>query len=484
MYVKVSNEEIELEAKTGFRPRAMDAGCQELPLCDLSDREFEILTYHLLNIEIKNGDHEGYDSISLMQGVGERGRDCVIYNNGNIAAVVQCKKYQNNVTKPSFLKELIKYLLHCTLDGTLFDENKINYLFYVSKSLTEPAIALTNQFTKEINKEIDSGVIREYITSVVNDYASFEAYVDNEPFDEIERLLKKTNVKACHGTDLSLRIQNNPQLLQRFFKVISVIDRESNIEDLKNLLEEVGLPTLTDVDLKHLQKRINSIEPEKRANFGSFDFYGYDREFLKSLSVDELGELFKLISNITLFMNKKLFNYLSNKVTELTLKEITIPLINKGLIHPYSVNIATMYLTQRSSKHIVEGVWPDHLHRKYHPEHFMPKNKLIDKIIDGLLESSRKYLNGDYSLMKGTPDEISFKINTLFPSFHRGLNTLDDINQQIEKDLKLLNPIIDKIESNISTLLKSEKTIVIKDCDLFSNKDMMPNIKDTFQYLR
>jgi hypothetical protein len=484
MYNTVSDEQIDNEIESRYRPYATNASSRDLPLCELSDRDFEILTYQLIKEEIANNEHNEYDSISLMQGVGERGRDCVIYSSNEVVAIVQCKKYKSNITRPALLKELIKFLLHLTIDESLFSGNKVKYLFYISKSLTEPAITLTKQFSKEILIDIKEGKVKSYIKAVVDEYASFEDYVGEEPYEEIESLLKLTTVEVYSQVDLSHRIQCKPNILQNFFDVIQVIDRDAFKEDFTRILEGYGFTEQSDIDIKHLQKRIKSIGSEKRTNFGTFDLYGYDIEFLKSLKNDELGELFQLMSNVSLFMNKKLFNYLSSKITELTLKEVTNKLLLNNIIHPFSVNVVLMYLARRCSRSLVGGTLPEKSHQKYYPEHYVTKEHLIGEVLKYLLDSSERFMHGDYSLIKGTKEEISFKVNVLFPKMHEGFATIADIRSRVERDLIILQPVMDKIEAEIIELLESEKTIIIKSSETFSDKEMIPKIKETFDSLK
>ncbi|HIF9520919.1 TPA: restriction endonuclease [Photobacterium damselae] len=484
MYNTVSDKQIDNEIESRYRPHATNASIRDLPLCELSDRDFEILTYQLIKEEIANNEHNGYDSISLMQGIGERGRDCVIYSNDEVVAVVQCKKYKSNITRPALLKELIKFLLHLTIDESLFSGNKVKYLFYVSKSLNEPAIKLTNQFSKEVLKDINEGKVKGYIKAVVDEYASFEGYVGKEPYEAIESLLMLTTVEVHDQVDLSYRIQCKPNILQNFFDVVQVIDRDAFNEDLTRMFERYGLADQSDIDIKHLQKRIKPIGSEKRTNFGAFDFYGYDIEFLKYLKNDEFSELFQLISNVSLFMNKKLFSYLSSKITELTYKEVTNKLLNNNIIHPYSINVVTMYLSRRCSRSLVSGTIPEKLHQKYYPEHYATKDQLIGEVLEYLLDSSERFMGGDYSLIKGTKEEIRFKVNVLFPKLHEGFTTITDVRSRAERDLIILEPVIDKIETEIIELLESEKTIIIKNSEMFSDKEMLPKIKNTFDSLR
>jgi len=186
MYRTVSDAQVEKEASSGYKPPAIESGVMNLPLSELGDREFELLVYLLIKAEIEAGSQLPFTSISLMQAVGERGRDCVLYSNEAVAAVVQCKKYANRLSRPQVLKELIKFLLFSTLDQSILpDPNNFEYKLYVSNDLSEPAITLINSYTSEIQKDISSNNIFKYVSDLVAEYESFSAYRNHPPVKNV-----------------------------------------------------------------------------------------------------------------------------------------------------------------------------------------------------------------------------------------------------------------------------------------------------------
>ncbi|MEL0660211.1 MULTISPECIES: hypothetical protein [Psychromonas] len=108
----------------------------------------------------------------------------------------------------------------------------------------------------------------------------------------------------------------------------------------------------------------------------------------------------------------------------------------------------------------------------------------MNLVINEMVSSSDKFLKGDYSLIKGNQSEIKFKINELFPHLHNGLSSVKAIKDQVEKDLIILNATIDKIENEIRTVFESEKTIVIKDSHISSDKEMLSKIRGTLDKLK
>lgn len=155
MRYEITAEQVHEESSVGYKPTATDASFQSLPLSMLSDREFEILCYKLIKREIESGIFITSNKIALMQGVGERGRDCTLYMDSIPNGVIQCKKYSARLTLPQVLKELIKLLLHSILDDSIIpDPKNFTYYIYYSNDCTEQALKLISGFRHEVDFNI------------------------------------------------------------------------------------------------------------------------------------------------------------------------------------------------------------------------------------------------------------------------------------------------------------------------------------------
>lgn len=476
MFKPVNTDEIKRERKSKSAPFATEAAPTSLPLNKLDDRSFEMLIYEMFKSEIANREHDNMDDVVLMQGVGERGRDSVAYKNGKVSAIIQCKKYKEKITKPKLLKEIIKFLLHLTLDPDLAEKERIRYLFFTSGKLNEPAKKLVAQFPNEINKEISEGEIKKHIETVIGEYHSFEKYCESPPFDEIENLLNAMILEVQEENDIVSRLSRHPNVVRMFFRIQSIID----IGLFKEVMQDINNEK-ENIDIQLLKSRISNSPCKKNMHFGSFDLYGYDKKFLTSFNKEDREQLFSLIYQIKNFMNEKLFLFMRDKVSELTFEKITKNLIHTGAIHPYTVNVITMFLVKTLSKPIIQGSFPNDSHRKYYPEHFKSDEELIKEITKELVISSVKYLNGDYSQIKGSPEEVNYKINSMMPYLHKGLYNEEDIKKQVKRDVSISKPFIDEIKNEIYEILDHEKTIIIKDCFLDQDSEMIDKIKETFE---
>lgn len=208
--MKIPEEQIEKELSGKYKPLTIESGITIYPFSDLSDREFELLSYLLIKDKIETNSFNNHTDIALMQGVAERGRDCVLYKNGEVSGLIQCKKYNGRLTKPQFLKELIKFSLFAILDPTILpNRGDFEYLLFVSFDLSEPASILIKSYKLKIAEEISTKAFSRYIEDVISEYESFGPFTSNPPVLEVNDILKKLSIRYYSSTDLSMELNAN-----------------------------------------------------------------------------------------------------------------------------------------------------------------------------------------------------------------------------------------------------------------------------------
>ncbi|HHF8520992.1 TPA: hypothetical protein ACPT0L_004779, partial [Escherichia coli] len=146
--------------------------------------------------------------------------------------------------------------------------------------------------------EIKSDTISKYIKDVVSEYESFKIFENSLPISKVIDLLRRINVTASNATDLTLRVHKYDSLLSLFFNVKTVIDLESADKVIRNALDDYGLKYLTDEDLKQLQIRISNTKEENRINLGFVDFFGYNKEFFKSLKGEPFKQVIEAVASV------------------------------------------------------------------------------------------------------------------------------------------------------------------------------------------
>ncbi len=215
-----------------------------------SDRRFEELIYSIYKKKIENDNSWKllYDDIALMQGVGEKGRDCVLYRNGVNTGGIQCKKYGSRISKPDCIKEILKFVLYSFIDNSILpDPANFSYYFVVSFGFSGPAADYLDKFNEEIIKEAE---LEKWFNELKGDYqASFKTLDFKTIFADLQKKLTLIKIRRIIPQDLDTELSKsyNREILPLFFEVRSVIDTKT-LEEIKILIE-TKLPDEDQVNL-------------------------------------------------------------------------------------------------------------------------------------------------------------------------------------------------------------------------------------------
>jgi hypothetical protein len=205
-----------------------------------SDRRFEELIYSIYKKKIEhNTEWKGmYDDIALMQGVGEQGRDCVLFKNQMATGAIQCKKYEDRISKPDCAKEILKFILYSFIDsGVLPDANNFTYYFVVSGGFSGPAAEFLDAFNQQIVQESE---LEKWFTELKNKYKASLGGLDyNTIQSELKAKLAAIKVKQVIPQDLDIELATaySLEIIPLFFDVRTVTDN-TYIEKLNTLIEK------------------------------------------------------------------------------------------------------------------------------------------------------------------------------------------------------------------------------------------------------
>lgn len=192
----------------------------------LEPRDFERLLYFLFDKEKENTSE--YDEVVLMQGVGERGRDCVLRFKGENIGLIQCKRLQRNISEPDVAQEVLKFLLHVIKDENLISNSKtvFHYHFAVSSGFSENANDFIQQWN---NRELHWEVIRDRCINVKSQrgnkaLADIDVEVNK---DRIKELVKKIHVEPQTPEKINQLLTKYTSIVPHFFEVKPVLDTET-----------------------------------------------------------------------------------------------------------------------------------------------------------------------------------------------------------------------------------------------------------------
>ncbi|TWF39578.1 ATPase family protein associated with various cellular activities (AAA) [Chitinophaga polysaccharea] len=191
------------------------------------DRRFEELVYSLYKRRIEKGELPEFDTISLMQGVGEKGRDSVLLKQGRNRGVIQCKKHKNSLSKSDFGLEITKFALHRTQDEKLIsDLDDFTYYIAVSTGFVQKCTEFIDQFSELIEEESD---LNSWITQNIN---SFKRLSHLDPVlvrPKVLAILLKIKIRKIFPVDMDVMLSNDDSsdIIQNFFSVRVVTDNSA-----------------------------------------------------------------------------------------------------------------------------------------------------------------------------------------------------------------------------------------------------------------
>ncbi|MCI0922526.1 AAA family ATPase [Sphingobacterium rhinopitheci] len=227
------------------------------------DRRFEELIYSIYKIKIDQDQFKPYDSISILTGVRDKGRDCVLYKDGKANGVIQCKLYKNPYSKNELGLEITKFILYSIIDERLVDDySSFSYYICTANGLANEC----NDFVKDFQNIIaNEPQLSTWINKCLakSTLESLKIDLDITSFKE---KISKITVKNIYSQDLDLELSSPilSHLIPLFFEVKTVIDA-SRLDELKNLIK----PTLTYKDVINAL-RTSSVSLSNESNEFSF----------------------------------------------------------------------------------------------------------------------------------------------------------------------------------------------------------------------
>lgn len=241
-------------------PTALASGVLRFPFGELSHPDFETLVRFLLEHELQQQDHgHRFTNVAQMPGVGDRGRDIILYRDDAVCGVVQCKRNKSRFTKRMLIKELVGFSMHALMDSSLIpNRHDFSYHLYVAGELSETAALLVHGYPAGIEAEIAGGAIAGAVTAHMRDYKTFRNFRDSYDLSDVSDVLRRLSVSVSTGCDLARRLHNAPDLISKVFRVQTVIDHSGAEVLLRQALTDFGLRQMNAADgggsRKHIEK--------------------------------------------------------------------------------------------------------------------------------------------------------------------------------------------------------------------------------------
>jgi hypothetical protein len=211
-------------------------------------RRFEELIYSIYKIKIAHSDFPPYDAISLMNGVRDQGRDCVLLKDGRNYGLIQCKKYDKSFSKDMLGREIIKFVLYSLLDESLiYDRHQFEYYIAISGAFANDCTNFIDQFSHRIATEPKLG---GWITENLK-LPTLAPLKLNDPTAQVIDILLAIKVKKILPEDLDALLFEPAlaHITPLFFQVRTVTDN-SHIIGLKEEFQRYAKKVLNKQEIE------------------------------------------------------------------------------------------------------------------------------------------------------------------------------------------------------------------------------------------
>lgn len=259
------------------------------PLNSLTDREFEILTYFLYQNMISEK-NSVFDKVTLMSGIGERGRDVILSLKGKDIGIIQCKKYKSNLDKTVVAKEIIKLVLFEIVEKNIIPEEQIlNYYLAVTSGLSNTAKKVIRNHPTELIDNLD---FEKWTNEVIKEYSSLKHLIFKDIQPQLISLLEKLNLNEVIPQDLNKLLDKSPDVANYFFKIQQVTDNKLLEKIIKKYLD----PILKSVTQKEGEKATSELFDFKKQFQKyletSFERYSYAKTLVFGSQQKKLEEFY------------------------------------------------------------------------------------------------------------------------------------------------------------------------------------------------
>ncbi|MCG2615261.1 ATP-binding protein [Terrimonas sp. NA20] len=218
-------------------PKPMAMENRSFPYNGISDRRFEELLFSVVKVTLDQQPFRDFDKIALLNGVREKGRDCVLYRNNKQYGLIQCKKYDQLLSISMLGAEIIKFVLYSIKYPELIhDRNDFTYFIAVSKGFANECHDFINNFNDRIlNEPRLAKWLSDHLAS-----GSLSSLELRECQGDIDEILSKIKVRPIlpQDIDLLLSMPQASHLVPLFFQV-KVIEIPVGASSLPNNTSEV-----------------------------------------------------------------------------------------------------------------------------------------------------------------------------------------------------------------------------------------------------
>ena len=446
------------------------------PYTELDDRIFEVLLYSLYKADLDKGLPTFFDEVILRTGSGDKGRDVSLNKDGKPVGLIQCKRLGEALTKPAMVREVIKFLLHVSMNPHIAPNLEgFQVLIAAASGFNEACLDLFGSFSKAVIAEKN---LESWISEVKDQYAAFDNIEIDDAISFCRENLTKVKVSGLQPVDLDGKLTTHSELISRFFKVRTVVETDKLEESLRKVLRESNLSQLTDDDIAAISKRIEAIPEEERTRLGSLSMFGYRRSIiLNRFKTDETWQ--KLILSLTT-LTIELDNKYIQAVQDHIATDIHAKISIRPDVPPIAKQAALPYIMGQLLQKQISSYSPQIFMKLFKESHVVYQKSSFEDIKAEILKTGKEYLNKDYAAFQNPPNlrEIKMKIADFT---YGSYASIEEMEEAYDKGLSEIRPLLEDIAEAACTLLNEIRTITIQDLRFLDNSEELAKIFAQFK---
>ena len=325
---------------------------------------------------------------------------------------------------------------------------------------------------------------------MIETYKSFRHFTPGDVHLSVKENLYRLKYKLIRPHDLDSLLGIYPGVLQRFFRVQTVVDTESVRQALheqeKKLNELLGrMPgAVSDADLATIQSRITSVPEEFRASVGLGKLFGYPISFYTEPA--RLQEILKLLGVAKGSIDQLFTTWLMHETFRLAqqvcdTREVTVT------VHPFARQIAANFLGIVAANRIKEtefgaavGAIMKNAKKEASPlpERHGTDDEILEQIVQLNLKLGKELLCGDYSSYMNPPEVFERK-KTMMKFAMQGLRSEAEVEHALRDGLKIMRNPLDEAATELRKLCSQQRTIVLQGLNIFDNQAELERMLDS-----
>ena len=397
---------------------ALQPQLNRYPYLQLSSEYFELLNYELFANSSPLSQRRSWDKAILMSSGPDAARDITLYSSEELVGVVQCKRHKNNITLSTVLKEISKCILYPEVDDELSKlSGEIQYFLTLAGQPSKRTLEFFGRSTAVTIYNF--AVLEQAVKEVLETYVQLENLEYTFSINKVRESVKCMKFVLLRSEDIDAWLQNEQGIASRFFAHRHVVDSSTVeaqnaeiVQRLQALNVHLGsVPFVSDVDLKYIRDRIESVPESHRVSLGFASLFGFPREMFVGKP-----NLEKLVTPLVTALNglsKGYIDWTQESARQHTARICALPEV-LFTVHPFARQMVLSYLSLTVGDIALYNLSGDAMtkiiQKTSKREVFNSENERLDYVCHQLFEQGSRYLNDDFSEVVGEGELLELKL--------------------------------------------------------------------------